>query len=62
LEEVLSRVVENSPKEMGPAAVEPLSWVRRLPDRVQEEIVFKNDAFPDDLPNGIRCIIRTMPY
>jgi hypothetical protein len=54
--------VENSPKEMGPAAVEPLSWVRRLPDRVQEEIVFKNDAFPDDLPNGIRCIIRTMPY
>jgi hypothetical protein len=45
---------------MVPAAVEPLSRPRRLPDRVPEEIVFKNDAFQDDLPNEIRRIIRAM--
>jgi len=45
---------------MGPAAEEPLSRARWLPDRTPEEIVFKNEAFPDDLPNKIRRIIRIM--
>jgi len=59
LEEILSRVVEKSLEEMGSAAVEPLSRARRLPDRTLEEIVFKNKAFPEDLPDKIRRIVRT---